>query len=83
MTIEQIEKGNNILKKLNIWKARYAQYKNRSLSSITMYRKNCGEVYFYKTGDDLSIRFFHEVELKYGDLCEKQIESLTKQLESL
>lgn len=83
MTIEQIEKGNCILKMLNIWKARYAQYKNRNLSSITMYRKNCDEVYFYGTGDDLSNRFFHEVELKYGDLCEKQIELLTKQLESL
>lgn len=83
MTIEQIEKGKSILKMLNIWKARYAQYKNRSLSRVSMYRKGCEEVYFDGTGNDLSIRFFHEIELKYGDLCEKQIELLTKELESL
>jgi hypothetical protein len=76
MTIEQIEKGKELLNQLNVWKVRYGQHKNWSLSSITIYRKNCGEVYFYGTGNDLSIRFFHEVELKYGELCEKQIESL-------
>jgi hypothetical protein len=83
MTIEQIEKGKSILKMLNIWKARYAQYQNRSLSRVSMYRKGCEEVHFDGTGNDLSIRFFHEVELKYGELCEKQIESLTKELEEL
>lgn len=83
MTIEQIEKGKSILKTLNIWKARYAQYKNMNLSRVSMYRKGCEEVYFDGTGNDLSIRFFHEIELKYGDLCEKQIELLTKELESL
>lgn len=83
MTIEQIEKGKSILKMLDIWKTRYAQYQNRSLSRVSMYRKGCEEVYFDVTGNDLSIRFFNEVELKYGELCEKQIESLTKQLEAL
>lgn len=83
MTIEQIEKGKSILKMLNIWKARYEQYQNRSLSRIIMDRNNCDDVVFNGTGNDLSIRFFHEVELRYGDLCEKQIELLTKQLEQL
>lgn len=55
MTIEQIEKGKSILKMLNIWKARYAQYQNRSLSRVSMYRKGCEEVYFDGTGNDLSI----------------------------
>lgn len=83
MTIEQIEKGKELLDQLYVWKARYGQYKNRSLSRITMDRNSCADVVFNGKGDDLSIRFFHEVELKYGELCEKQIESLTKQLESL
>lgn len=83
MTVEQIEKGKELLNELNVWKIRYGQWKNRSLSRITMDRNNCADVFFNGTGDDLSIRFFNEVELKYGDLCEKQIESLTKQIESL
>lgn len=83
MTIEQIEKGKELLDQLNVWKIRYEQYKNRSLSKITMYRKNCDEVYFYGMGDDLSNLFFHEVQLKYGELCEKQIELLTKEIEAL
>lgn len=83
MTIEQIEKGKELLDQLNVWKVRYGQYKNRSLSRIAMDRNNCADVVFDGTGNDLSIRFFHEVELRYGDLCEKQIELLTKQLEQL
>lgn len=83
MTIEQIEKGKELLDQLNVWKIRYGQYKNRSLSRIIMDRNNCDDVVFNGTGNDLSIRFFHEVELRYGDLCEKQIELLTKQLEQL
>lgn len=83
MTIEQIEKGRKLLDELNIWKARLKQLQNRSLSSITIKRNNCDDVCFNGTGNDLSIRFFHEVELRYGDLCEKQIELLTKQLEQL
>ena len=83
MTIEQIEKGKELLDQLNVWKVRYGQYMNRSLSRITMDRNNCADVVFNGTGNDLSIRFFHEVELRYGDLCEKQIELLTKQLEQL
>jgi hypothetical protein len=83
MTIEQIEKGKELLDQLNVWKIRYGQYKNRSLSRIIMDRNNCADVVFNGTGNDLSIRFFHEVELRYGDLCEKQIELLTKQLEQL
>lgn len=83
MTIEQIEKGKELLYQLNVWKERYVQYKNMSLSSISMDRNGCPYVFFNGNGDDLSNRFFHEVELKYGDLCEKQIELLTKQLESL
>lgn len=83
MTIEQIEKGKMILKMLNIWKARYAQYQNRSLSRLTIHRNNCDEVYFDGSGNDLSVRFFNEVELLYSELCKKQIESLTKELEAL
>lgn len=83
MTIEQIEKGKELLDQLNVWTIRYGQYKNRSLSRIIMDRNNCDDVVFNGTGNDLSIRFFHEVELRYGDLCEKQIELLTKQLEQL
>lgn len=83
MTIEQIEKGRKLLEELNVWKARYKQWKNRSLSRITIERNNCADVCFNGSGNDLSIRFFHEVELKYGDLCEKQIELLTKELEEL
>ena len=83
MTIEQIEKGRVLLDQLNVWKVRYGQCKNWSLSRITMDRDGCADVVFNGTGNDLSIRFFHEVELKYGELCEKQIESLTKQIESL
>lgn len=83
MTIEQIEKGKELLDQLNVWKIRYGQYKNRSISRIIMDRNNCDDVVFNGTGNDLSIRFFHEVELRYGDLCEKQIELLTKQLEQL
>lgn len=83
MTIEQVEKGGELLDKLNVWKARLKQWQNSSLSCITIERNNCVDVRFNGTGNDLSIRFFHEVELKYGELCEKQIESLTKQIESL
>lgn len=83
MTIEQIEKGKELLDKLNVWKARLKQWQNRSLSSITIKRNNCDNVCFNGTEDVLSIRFFHEVELRYGDLCEKQIELLTKQLGQL
>lgn len=83
MTIEQIEKGKMILKMLNIWKARYEQYKSRRFLSLTIRRKNCDEVYFDGLGNDLSVVFFNEVELLYGELCRKQIESLTKELEAL
>lgn len=83
MTIEQIEKGKMILKMLNIWKERYEQYQNRSLSRITIHGKNCDEVYFDGSGNDLSVRFFNSVELLYSELCKKQIESLTKELEAL
>ena len=83
MTIEQIEKGRELLEELNVWKARLKQWQNRSLSCIIIKRNNCDNVCFNGTEDVLSIRFFHEVELRYGDLCEKQIELLTKELEAL
>ncbi len=83
MTIEQIEKGRELLEMLNVWKIRYEQWNNRSLSRISIERNNCADVCFDGSGNDLSIRFFNEMELKYGDLCEKQIEYLTKQIESL
>lgn len=83
MTIEQIEKGRKLLDELNVWKARYEQCQNRSLAWITIKRNNCDNVCFDGTEDVLSSRFFHEVELKYSDLCEKQIELLTKELEEL
>lgn len=83
MTIEQIEKGNSILKMLGIWKERYSQYQKSSLALISIHRYNCEEVIFDGSGSDLSIRFFNEVELKYGELCKKQIELLEKELEAL
>lgn len=83
MTIEQVEKGKELLDELNVWKARLKQRQDRSLSCITIKRNNCDNVCFNGTEDVLSIQFFHEVELRYGDLCEKQIELLTKQLGSL
>lgn len=83
MTIEQIEKVRQLLNKLNVWETRYKQWENRSLSRITIERNNCNDVCFDGCGDDLSIRFFNEIELKYGELCKKQIELLTKQIESL
>lgn len=83
MTVKQIEKGNGILKMLNTWKKRYKEYQNRSISHISINRYNCEEVCFNGSGNDLSVRFFNEVELMYGELCKKQIESLTKELESL
>lgn len=83
MTIEQVEKGRELLDELNVWEARLKQWQNRSLSSIIIKRNGCDGVCFNGTEDVLSIRFFHEVELRYGDLCEKQIELLTKQLGQL
>lgn len=83
MTIEQIKKGRELLDELNVWKARLKQWQDRSLSCIIIKRNNCDNVCFNGTEDVLSIRFFHEVELRYGDLCEKQIELLTKELEAL
>ena len=83
MTIEQIEKGRELLNELNVWKTRYKQWKNRSLSCITIERNNCDDVCFDGYGNDLSIRFFNKIELEYGELCKKQIELLTKQIESL
>lgn len=83
MTIEQIEKGRVFLHELSVWKTRYKQWENRSLSRITIERNNCNDVCFDGYGNNLSIRFFNEIELKYGELCEKQIELLTKQIESL
>lgn len=83
MTIEQIEKGRESLNELNVWKTRYKQWENRSLSRITIKRNNCDNVCFDGYGNYLSIRFFNEIELKYGELCKKQIELLTKQIESL
>lgn len=83
MTIEQVEKGRELLDELNVWKARLKQWQNSSLSCITIERNNCVDVRFNGEEDVLSIRFFNEVELKYGDLCEKQIELLTKELEEL
>lgn len=83
MTIEQVEKGRELLDELNVWKARLKQWQDRSLSCIIIKRNNCDNVCFNGTEDVLSIRFFHEVELRYGDLCEKQIELLTKQLGQL
>lgn len=83
MTIEQVEKGRELLDELNVWKARLKQWQDRSLSCIIIKRNNCDNVCFNGMEDVLSIRFFHEVELRYGDLCEKQIELLTKQLGSL
>lgn len=83
MTVEQLEKGRELLDQLNTWKVRYKLWKNGSLLRITIERNNCADISFSGSGDDLSIRFFNEVELKYGDLCQKQIELLTKQIESL
>lgn len=83
MTIEQVEKGRELLDELNVWKARLKQWQDRSLSCIIIKRNNCDNVCFNGTEDVLSIQFFHEIELRYGDLCEKQIELLTKQLGSL
>lgn len=83
MTIEQIEKGRELLNELNVWKTRYKQWKNSSLSFITIERYNCADVCFNGSGNDLTIAFFNEMDLKYGELCETQIESLTKQIESL
>lgn len=83
MTIEQIEKGRKLLDQLNVWKTRYVQWENCSLSRITMDRYSCADVCFNGAGNDLSIRFFKEVELKYGELCKKQIEQLEKELEAL
>lgn len=83
MTIEQIENGKELLNKLNVWKKRYKQWKNSCISRITIEGDNCDDVSFNGYGNDLSIRFFNEMELKYGELCEKQIELLTKQIESL
>lgn len=83
MTIEQVEKGRELLDELNVWKARLKQWQNRSLSCIIIKRNGCDGVCFNGAEDVLSIRFFHEVELRYGDLCEKQIELLTKQLGQL
>ena len=83
MTIEQIEKGRKLLDEINVWKTRYKQWKSSRLLRITIERNNCADVCFNDSGNDLSIRFFNEMELKYGELCEKQIELLTKQIESL
>lgn len=83
MTVEQLEKGNGILKMLKIWRVRYAQYQNRSLSRIVLQRNCCDDTEIRNSGDELSVKFFNEVELMYGKLCREQITDLEKQLRDL
>ena len=80
MTAEQIEKGFNILKMLKLWNERYAQYQNRSLSSIVLQRNGCEDVTLRSSGSDLDVKFFNEVEIMFGTLCKEQIENLENQL---
>ena len=80
MAAEQIEKGFNILKMLKLWNERYAQYQNRSLSSIVLQRNGCEDVTLRSSGSDLDVKFFNEVEIMFGTLCKEQIENLENQL---
>ena len=83
MTLEQLEKGNDILKMLKIWEEKYSQYQIRSLSRVVLQRNCCGDTDFRNSGDDLSVKFVNDVEIMYGKLCREQIARLEKQLEEL
>ena len=83
MTIEQTEKGTKLLDELNVWEARYRHWINNKLSCVIIGRHSHSDIRFDGAGNDLSVGFFNEVQLKYGELCKKQIELLTKQIESL
>ena len=83
MTIEQIEKGRELLDELNFWEAKYRHWINNKISCVIIGRHSHSDIRFDGAGNDLSVGFFKEVDLKYGDLCKRQIEYLTNQIESL